>query len=249
MPISLWSPLRTLTIEDVGFPRLRGAYGASFDTAAFRRVAAYLAQAESYYLAAEGMAPVSRPLVAYYFFLNVTKAFLTCTDPSFTAEAVAHGLSDAFERRQRYWFQHERTKVAESRGRRLVFEELAKHTGSGYCHPPGTLLSIERLAPYLVETADLVEDCVARPPKIVPTESVEVFSGGGQTWLRTEVERGELRRRGLGPASLSDRCAHFGSVFRHVRSDTSTASYESIDAWPFGGKQILLRFPATEAGA
>ena len=102
-------------------------------------------------------------------------------------------------RKQRYWFSQEQTKVANVTGTsKSVFKELALTTGAGFCHPPGKLLPIEKLAPYLVETADLLEAAVALPPKLVPLRSADIWRDDGKTWLRVEVRRSELLRRGLG---------------------------------------------------
>jgi hypothetical protein len=195
------------------------------------------------------MAPESRPLVAYYAILNLAKAFLICADPDLGDRRMVHGLSDAFERKQRYWFVQEQAKVNSVHPQSAsVFRELALRTGAGFCYPVSTKLSIEKLAPYLAETADLYEDAAAQPPKLVALQSVRTFTDGSCCWLRAEARRSELSRRGLGPASLTGRAAHFGAVFRHVNTDESTASYESIEAHPYGGKKILVRFPLlTEA--
>jgi len=202
-----------------------------------------LTQAETFYLSAQDMPPESRPLVAYYFVLNLTRAFLTCADPKVTSARMMHGLSDGFQQKRRYWFAHEQTKVSSVSGAATsTFAELAKRTGAGFCHPAETLLPIQKLAPYLVETADLFEAAVALPPRLVPLRSVRVWSGDGKTWLRAEVRRSELLRRALGPASLPMRAHHFGSVFRHIDSDTPYVSYESKKAWTYGGKKVLLRF-------
>ena len=244
-PYELWAALRILKSPDVGLSRLRALHGSAIDNAAFRRISAYLTQAEAYYLSADAMSPESRPLVAYYFVLNLTKALLTCLQPSLTSSGrVLHGLSDAYERKQRYWFNQEQAKVSGSRaGSTSAFRELALRTGGRFCYPPGDVLAIHKLAPYLSETADLFEEATAVPPKLVPIERIEVWTGGGRTWLRTEVDRAELARRGLGPASLPSRARHFGSIFKHVNTPEPTVSYESKEAWPYGGKQILLRFP------
>jgi hypothetical protein len=244
----LWAPLRLVKTDDVGRSRLQKIHGSAIDGAAHRRINAYLTQAETFYLSAQDMPPESRPLVAYYFVLNLTKAFLTCCDPALTMGRLMHGLKDAFEQKQRYWFAHEQTKVANVGGAaRSAFRELAQRTGAGFCHCAGETLPIRKLAPYLVETADLFEAAVDLPPKLVPLRSVEVWSGAAKTWLRVEVRRSELLRRGLGAASLPRRAYHFGSVFRHVDSDTQTVSYESTGCWQYGGKRVLLRFPDVRA--
>ncbi len=235
----LWSPLRPLLVEKVGTTRLRKLWGKHFDTAAWRRFSAFVSQAETFYLSAETMPAESRPLVAYYFVLNLTKAFLTCVDPSITGNRLRHGLVDAFQLKRRYWFAHEQAKVAEHG----VFRELATRTGAGFCYEKGQCLTVQKLAPYLVETADIYEDAVMEPPKLVPLESVAVWSDKSQVWLRVEVSSSELRRRALGPASLPRKAKHFGAHFRHVQTDCPSVSYESIQSWPYGGKRIVTWFP------
>jgi YaaC-like Protein len=235
-PYELWTPLRTLLVEEIGLSRLRKLWGTSLGSPEHRRFAAYVSQAETFYLSAESMRPESRPLLAYYFALNLTKAFLTCADPATTASRSSHGLSDAFDEKQRYWFIHEQTKVTQAG----IFRHLATSTGMGFCYVKGTTLAVQKLAPYLVETADIYEDAVSENPRLVPLSSVDVWSDGSQVWLRVEVDRGELSRRGIGPASLPDRAALFGKQFKHVQSETPTASYES-DAMTYGGKKISLR--------
>lgn len=241
----LWAPLRLLK-TDVGLSRLKNLHGSMLDSSAHRRFSAYLSQAETFFLSAQDMPPESRPLIAYYFVLNLTKAFLTCEDPSLTERKLFHGLRDAFERKTRYWFKHERMKIGSHGSHsKSAFHELATRTGAGFCHPPGKCLLVQELAPYLVETADLFEDAVDLRPRLVPLTSVDVWTGAPDVralWLRAEVTRSELIRRGYSPASLRSRTHHFGSVFRLVDSDVSTASYESVASHPYKGKRMSLGY-------
>jgi hypothetical protein len=205
------------------------------DDAAFRRFVSYLTQSETFYLSAETMAPESRPLVAYYFFLNLTKAFLTCVDPTLTSRKALHGLGDAFERKSRYWFQQETAKVGSPTGVRTnVFAELAERTGTGFCHSSGKDLAIHKLIPYLVEAADILEDAVGTAPKLLPVQSLRVMGRDSEAWLRLEVAGGELRRRAVAGSQLHRRAAHFGAVFHQVASDDPYRSlYESRERWSY----------------
>jgi YaaC-like Protein len=239
----LWAPLRVVKTSDVGLARLRRTHGSSVNEAAHRRVVAYLTQAETFYMAAQDLAPESRPLVAYYFFLNLTKAFLTCADPTLTTGVAMHGVGDGFTRKTRYWFAHEQVKVKAVNPGISVFRELALRTGAGFCHPAGTLLEIRKLAPYLVETADLFESAVELPPRLVPLRSVDIWRDGTDTWLHVAARRSDLQRRALTPASFPSKSQHFGRVFRHVESGGMAIAYESKTAWNYGGKKILLRYP------
>lgn len=230
----MWAPLRVLK-TDVGHERLRGLHGASLDAKAFQRFVAYLTQAETYYLSAETMPPESRPLVAYYFFLNLTKAFLTCADPALTARRGNHGIRDGFQQRARYWFQHEVARVGGPSGSTTnIFTELACRTGASYCHPAGRELAICKLAPYLVETADILEDAVDLPPKLLPVQSFRVMGRNSEAWLRLEIATGELRRRGLSAEQLPRRASHFGNIFEEVApSDPYTRLFESRARWSY----------------
>lgn len=244
-PYELWAQLRLVKTSDVGHERLCRIHGSTLDDAAHRRIQSYLAQAETFYLSAQNMHPESRPLVAYYFVLNLTKAFLTCVDPKLTARKVTHGLNYGYKARERYRFQHEQMNVGDLRPRTTsAFRELALHTGAGFCYPPKTPLPIHKLGPYLPETADLFRAAVDLPTKLVPLESVKVWFNGKETWLRVEANQTELREHECSPASFPQKARHFGSVFSLVSSDVSTASYESIQAFPYGGKRVLFQHPA-----
>lgn len=235
-PYELWSPLRVLKSADAGRERLRRLHGRAIDADAFRRFAAYLSQAETFYLSADRMAPESRPLVAYYFMLNMSKAVLTCLDPPLTEQRAFHGLKDGFTQRQRYWFQHEAARVLQTRPNSTnVFRELAERTGAGYCPPAGTELPIHKLMPYLVETADLIAEATNVAPKLIPIDRLDVVGRAGRAWLRVEIAQGDLRQRGLSATTLLKRARHFSDVFRDVESPEPRriAAYESVDVWSY----------------
>jgi hypothetical protein len=77
------------------------------------RFRAFIHQARQYYGTIAALEPVAKPLVAYYFAPNLTKAYLTAVDPVTTErEFLHHGLSPDSTRGQRYSFRRERFKVA-----------------------------------------------------------------------------------------------------------------------------------------
>src|ERR1700674_5238420 len=184
----LWSEMRVLHSE-VGYERLRKLHGRALDADAFHRVSTYLHQAEAFYLSSMQTQPESRPLAAYYAILNLCKALLTCLNPPLTKGRSFHGLSDDFVQKQKYWFTHERTKI-QTTG---IFRELALRTGEQYCYPAGQTLSVQGLAPYLVETVELYENAIGEPPKLIPIESLQVLKDNSAIWLRAEIDRGALR--------------------------------------------------------
>jgi hypothetical protein len=235
----IWDELRILSTNS-GFDRLRRTHGPQFTEPVFAHFCAYLRQAETYYSTAQAMPAESRPLVAYYCLLNLTKALLACKAPKAIAGKVFHGLSDDFHPMQRYRFTQEWSKIQ----KRGVFRDLATRTGAKYCHPDGHRLQIQRLSPYLAEVSSLHKEATGIAPKLVPAETIQVWEDGTRLWLRVEIDRSELARRNVGPASLPQRAARFGSVFRLVQSDTPTASYESTKTWNYGAR-IANAFPET----
>lgn len=156
---------------------------------------------------------------------------------------MVHGLSDAFERKRRYWFVHEQAKVSGTSAQSAsVFRELAVRTGAGFCYPTPTKLLIEKLAPYLAETADLYEDAIAEPPKLVALQSVRTFTDGSHCWLRAEALKSELRRRGLGPASLTGRAARFGSDLDMSTPTNRLPPTNRLRRMPMAGRRSWFGF-------
>ncbi len=192
---------------------------------------AYIHQARQYYDVIARLDPATKPLPAYYFVLNLTKAYLTLVDPPITAPAkVPHGASDGSTLGQRYRFTQEYAKVSQSG----VLRMLAVRTGQGFCWPSGAKIQISRLAAYLVEGADLYSDALGTKPKLVPVAATAVRSSGSgksrTAWLTVDIARMVLEERGLTARSLLDQAAVFGSKFQlvHDASDVDTCTYESV---------------------
>jgi YaaC-like protein len=175
----IWDALRIL-ITNSGYDRLLKIHGPQFTRPVFAHFCAYLHQAETYYSTAQGMPAESRPLVAYYCLLNLTKALLACKAPKAITGKVRHGLTDDFRAMQRYRFTQEWAKIQ----RKGVFRDLATRTGAGYCHPDGKRLQLQRLSPYLVEVSSLQKEATGIAPKLLPAESIQVLDDGARLWLR-----------------------------------------------------------------
>ena len=226
----LWSSVDAAATGD-GLKRFQKLHGVVLDAAASRRLAAYVHQARQYYDVIAQLDPATKPLPAYYYALNLTKAYLTLVDPAVTSPAkVSHGASDAYVPGQRYRFTQEFAKVLGSG----VLRMLAERSGQGFCWPSGDKIQIARLAAYLVEGADLYSDALGTKPKLLPIASTQVRSSGTGSrrtaWLTVDVSRMVLEERGLTPRSLLNGANVFASRFRLVYdpSDTDTCTYESI---------------------
>lgn len=237
----LWAGVEALTVEGDGRERLAAKHGAVIDSNAHRRFAAFIRQAQQYYAAVRPLDPVAKPLVGYYFALNLTKAFLTAAaPPSTSASRLGHGLRESVDERTRYFFQQEGFTIQD----RGVFKELAERTGQRFCYARGYRLRLVDLLPYLPEAFDLYADVADEAPKLLPVADAYASFGGKQGWLRVEIDRNVLRQRGLGPETLLRRARIFESQF-HLVTDPGlgTASYESNDRYAYGRKRSeILRY-------
>jgi hypothetical protein len=231
----LWAGVEALTVEGDGRKRLVTKHGAGIDENAHRRFAAFVRQAQQYYAAVGPLDPVAKPLIAYYFALNLTKAFLTAVAPASTSGSrLGHGLRESVDERNRYFFQQEGFKIQE----RGVFRDLAERTGQRFCYAGGHRIRVVDLLPYLPEAFDLYADVADEAPKLLPVADMYAAFGDKQGWLRVEVDRDVLRQRGLGPETLLRRAGIFESQFHLVGDPTvDTASYESNDVFAYGRKR------------
>lgn len=221
----LWSSVDALAAD----PSRLGQRGTtSLARRDARRFTAFIAQAKQYYSAVGDVEPVAKPLLAYYFALNLSKAYLTAVSPESTAGRLVHGVSPDVEEKQKYRIEQEGIRIRDSG----VFRLLAQATGQGFCWPAGQRIQLIRLFRYLPEAVDLYADAYGKAPRLIPASSIEVLFGaedGEQAaWLRVEVEKPTIRERKLGAARLLTEARAFGDRFRLVSDkDLETFSYES----------------------
>lgn len=202
------------------------------DPSAVARLRAYVQQARQYYDAVAGADPAAKPLLAYYFMLNATKAFLTAYEPDSTeALKLAHGAVDANSGiTDPYSFAQETTQVFADG----VLPRLAAATGRGYVWPHKMTIPLEQLIPYLVEGVDLYGSAFRKTPKLLPVRSAYVRGDGARPnqrgWLRVEVDRLKLREYDVRPKALLERSAIFGAQYQLVRSPETdpVVVYESL---------------------
>jgi YaaC-like protein len=243
----LWASLDVAATAE-GLKSTAAAHGTSIDSAAGKRLAAYLAQASQYYKALPFLDPVAKPLMAYYFALNLTKAYLTVREPAFTAVNVRHGASDAYKPGQRYRFTQERVRI-ESPG---VLQKLALSTGMEFCWKQNEELQLSKMVAYLAEGADLYSDAFGTKPKLLPITQARILRasvGGGQNeaWIAVDVSRLLLKERGLSARGVLGAAKIFSSNFQLVfdQADTDTVTYESKNPIQFKkAVQVLGRLRA-----
>ena len=207
----------------------------SLDKKARLRSRAFLNQAREYFTAVGGLSPVAKPLVAYYFMLNLTKAFLTASDPSLTvSHHLRHGMTQAYEPGTNYSFNREAFRIKQAG----VFRYLAEKTGMGHCWANNYELTLRELMPYLPDAYMLYADAYARTPRLLPVDDVSVLFHGRTAWLRGEVKPEVLKQHELSAPRLLEQAGVFGAHFKWVHTDRKeTVTYESIQPLTFGHRR------------
>lgn len=239
----LWASVEALAVAPDGFKRLAVLHGTALGTPAQRRFSAYVAQARQYYQAIAALDPVSKPLMGYYFALNLTKAFLTAVDPTLVIKG--HGAGEGTKVGQRYTFTQEVVRLDDNG----VAKALAERTGQGFWYPKGRgTIKVSRLVAYLPEAYDLYADALGQPPKLLPVRRMGVrdtTSAPRSAWLTVEVDRTVLQQRNVNASALPHRAAIFGEHFRLVSdtgdgSDPDTVTYESVGVVPYSKRDQAL---------
>lgn len=212
----LWASLESSFTDPHGFDRLENTHGSTIDRRARLRARAYLNQARQYYRAISELEPVAKPLPAYYFALNLTKAFLTIVDPATTATSLMHGLSNVPATGTNYSFQRERMRI-QPRG---VFRLLAERTGMGHCWGSNYQLSLADLMPYLPEAVHLYADAYGTAPRLLPVEDVRVLfdPAAKEAWLRIDISKAVMQQRRITTTSLAREARIIGDRFRFVHT-------------------------------
>ncbi len=239
----LWASVEALAVAPDGFSRLAVLHDRTIVPPAQRKFSAYVAQARQYYQAIAALDPVSKPLMGYYFALNLTKAYLTAADPTLIIKG--HGAGEGTDIGQRYTFTQEVLRL-DDKG---VAKDLALRTGRRFWYPKGhRMIKVSRLAAYLPEAYDLYADALGQPPKLVPITRMGVRETTGtprSAWLTVDVDRAVLQQRGINATALPAKAALFGRNFRLVsdtsaESDPATVTYESIDSVSFNQRAQAL---------
>lgn len=223
----LWAPIEALTVDPHGCDRLQDIHASTLDANARLRLASFVSQAREYYVALRTVNPVAKPLLGYYFALNLTKAYITAVTPDDTKpDKLMHGLESKVEPHQNYWFRHEYLVVK----RHGVFPTLALLTGQGFVHSDGHQMRIIDLMPFLIDGYDLYADAEGKAPNLIPIDNLELLfnTRAKEAWLRVEIRKGTLGARNLTRQTLLTRAAAFGNWFHLVDSKNSDYhTYES----------------------
>ena len=226
----LWAALEA-TCEKGGPSALAKDHrGAGFISRDADRYRAFVRQAREFYVGAGAISSAAKPLPAYYFVLNLAKAYLTLANPSDTrADKIMHGVSAEPDVAGSYAFEDAQSK-AHLAG---VFPLLAGVTGARNKTPVTNPVRVAELLPYLLEATDEYSAMSKQLPRLLQVESVEVLQAEGEAWLRLEVATDAILRRSLRPKGVSERDAGlFAQKFDFVGNDSSRglSVFESADS-------------------
>ncbi len=213
---------------------------------------ALLEQAEDYFRAADSGVKAAKPLLLYYCFMNLAKAFILTARQRDAVNNAQHGLAeklDAAPNDQELinaWLQSHRTlsfgTVPGPNQTINIFDELL-HALSGTQIPAAHFrFDLMKLLPQVIAGHRLwVEaDGDRNAERFVSVEKVELWQNQAAKtiWLRMYLFKDDLRRLNVGHQEILDRAQLAGS-FREVRcSDTrdgrSLLCFEQIAAMNYG---------------
>ena len=230
----LWSAIEASVASPDGLKRMKRVHGVAIDKREAARARSFISQARQYYGGIGPLAPVAKPLVAYYFVLNLTKAFLTVAAPNTTATPkIFHGLTQDVTQGTNYSFKREQF-IVQAHG---VFRLLATRTGMKHCWAKGHAIALHQLMPCLADGYAAYADATGSAPKLLPIEAAHVLFGAKRAWIRIEVDRNVLRQRNLRPTRLLSEARIFGDRFRLVNTSEPSASFESKESFLYAKRR------------
>lgn len=192
-----------------------------------RRAIAFLEQSEGFYRAASGPGIASKPLLYYYSYLNLAKAFLTACH-NLPLEHCMHGLKEPDDNiRKRLTITSQEVKVNDSGGgrRTQVYREFVKECG--FTVPP---------RPRPIKLVDLLEQVVGihrtvshtlnRKQRFFPIDHIgfEHNRSRREVWVALRIRRTNLGSSNDTPNEIRNGMAAFEEV---TSPDGEYRRYES----------------------
>lgn len=252
---AFWEALDASCIGDNPSDLSSGLGGKNWDSGTdTQRYRAFVRQAKDFYAALQVVSPAARPLPAYYFVLNLSKAFLTLTQPDeMRQDKIMHGVAVVKDSNGSYAFGSARSEARESG----VFRLLAGCTGAGNEEPADNPIAVVDLLPYLleataeysamsnedsrlieVEQANVAfyqigysEDSSSEPDTDSPPEYAMTLELDGNLVKRRRTSDGSK----LTPSQLAAEAGLFGENFEYGREEPYSGgqvSFVSIERWP-----------------
>jgi hypothetical protein len=212
---------------------VRGAVESHAPTSRLREASAFLDQAQSFFDAAQSREPSFTPLLFYYSFLNLAKAFILSSGLAASLDRARHGLMDAHGTGATE-LEAAQVIVKNPSGDINIFPLLAR--ALGHSSPPhNKTFPATELMPQVVVGHRLWREA-GKGERFVALDGIEFFHDipvHGHAWLRLHVARGDLTRYGITQTRFVDE-GQLSGVFQRVDAgDDDHLCFEQVTATPY----------------
>ena len=182
------------------------------------RALAFLEQAEDFYQAAASPRIGSRPLLHYYSFMNLVKAFLV-VKKGLKLERSIHGLTEPDENiRKRLTITSQSVKANDSsRGNRVqVYREFITECGFPVPAKPRPIKLVDLLE-QIVSIHGVISRTMDRPSQFFPIHDIsfECAPDRKEAWVTFHVSKDELAASSSAARSIRENTSSFEEVGSH----------------------------------
>jgi len=249
LAFSFWPMNRTTRRYGLGhrvfstnpWPLLRSHVRSRCPAAARDAAVAFLGQAEDYYRAADrANTEAAKPVLIYYCFLNLAKAFVLTVGQRGALDDIWHGLHEKFTAGGRELLDaYLYAKQTQPPTRLQAFDEfLTAVQGAGLTSQ--IRLNLPRLMPQIVPGHRLWAAAASEVERFVAVHKIEICSSSAtkEIWLRLYCFADDLQRLELGHQDLLVR-ARLASDFRQVKCSATVSGrrllcFEQIHGVAYG---------------
>ena len=241
----IWSSIRHLCsggVAEYVAARVHGLKRARDLRAVARNLKIYVLQSYEFYEAAKAAKPNTAPLIYYYSFLNLAKAFCELRHPGFheRQECYRHGVS--WRPSPKYLVNLEREEV--SLPTRGVWHVLWESLMRSACTAPNpTRLRIKDLFLFCPEIGIEVDRAFGKDLQLLSLVAPDVIydKSTREAWIRFSVNRIELKYYGLTAPALIGTVATPRSGYIEVRStQAELRMFESATPAKVGRGETVL---------
>lgn len=210
---------------------IRSSIGDHCPAASRAEAQAYLEQAQYFYEAQRGLAEwAAKPLLLYYSFLNLAKAYTLTTSVRPTMDQARHGISEKLgpggkELVDAFLEVHPSPPA----GRPNAFADFWQAI-SGHSLSAVTRLDLPKILPQILTGHRIWCDATDSPERFISIENIRILQAKGsrELWLVLRIHNGTLTQHGIGLAALI-RGAQLTGVFKPVVGFQDTGANEYMD--------------------
>lgn len=188
-----------------------------------REAESFVAQGKDYFAAAR-VAEISgaKPVLLYYAFLNIAKAFILASGTQVSLPSIAHGISDAYPAAARLDDAKISTRTSQPAGKLSAFAEFyTAYSGQPYL--AGVTMDLPDVLDQIVTGHRLWRSAASKSELFVPIHDIDIMEDSGTAWVRLSIDKGDVLRAKI---QLSQLIAQSGldpatwQLVRDVSDDT-----------------------------